>query len=721
MRKRTEFNIKISKENVCTFLDVGKDSPMYGEVMEELTEMLPAAYEKIKPVALLEFGDLDGFAVEADGKPIKEALYGISSIGREMGEWSSRLFAEGDYLKGMLADAIADDYLFQMDEEQQEDVLKMCRERGRGIAGRAEAPQDIPMSIQKKAYDVTGAGEEGIGIRESYMYDPVKTICQVYLLHDSVKRSHPEHDFIRCSNLTCKRRNLPTVRVTVKTGDGERSIRARKSDSILKTLQEHDIFLPALCAGKGSCGKCKVRFLMGAPDPSGEDEKRFTGEELEEGWRLACRAYPQKNCRILLEQGEEDFFVLADEQAEKAKGQDSGGEYGIAADIGTTTIAMQLVELSEGKTADVYTAINRQRSYGADVISRIEASNSGKGEALKESIRADLMQGIEKLTGGHTRRVSRMVISANSTMVHLLMGYSCETLGVYPFTPVNIDTIHTTYGELFGDEGVHMEITICPGISTYVGGDIAAGLYALEFGKRERPSLLIDLGTNGEMAIGGEKGILAASTAAGPAFEGGNIRCGTGSIPGAICGVAIEGEKVSLKTINGEAPAGICGTGVVDTVYELKKEKIMDETGLLEDPWFEEGFLLDRERNIRFYQKDIRELQLAKSAVRAGLETLILKYGISYEEIERIYIAGGFGHQLDRKKAVDIGLFPAECEDKLEAAGNTSLKGAVKCLLNPGAVEEIGRIIEKTQEVSLSDSRDFQEFYMDYMYFEQDV
>ena len=459
MRKRTEFHIKISTENVCAFLDVGKDSPMYGEVMEELTEMLPTAYEKIKPVALLEFGDLDEFAVEADGKPIREALYGISSIGKEMGEWSTRLFAEGDYLRGMLADAIADDYLFQMDEEQQSDVLKMCRERGRGIAGRAEAPQDIPMSIQKKAYDVTGAWEAGIGIKESYMYDPVKTICQVYLLDDNVKRNHPEHDCSRCNNLTCKRRNLPTVRVTVKMGDVERSIRARKSDSILKTFQEHDIFLPALCAGKGSCGKCKIRFLSGATEPTGEDRKCFTGEELEEGWRLACRAYPQKNCRILLNQGEENFSVLADEQTETAGGQNPGGEYGIAADIGTTTIAMQLVELSEGKIVDVYTAINRQRAYGADVISRIEASNSGKGEALRESIRADLMQGIEKLTEGRAKEVSRMVISANSTMVHLLMGYSCETLGVYPFTPVNIDTIHTTYGELFGDKREHMEVT----------------------------------------------------------------------------------------------------------------------------------------------------------------------------------------------------------------------------------------------------------------------
>lgn len=718
MRKRTEFQIEISTENVCAFLDVGKDSPMYEEVMEELLEMLPTAYEKIKPVALLEFGDLDGYAVEDDGKPIREALYGVLSIGREMGEWSTSLFAEGDYLRGMLADAIADDYLFQMDTAQQNNVVEMCRERGRGIVRRVEAPQDIPMSIQKRAYDATGAASVGIGIKESYMYDPVKTVCQVYLLDDNVKRYHPEHDCSKCNNLTCKHRNLPSVQIMVEVDGRERSIRARKVDSLLKTLQEHDIFLPALCAGRGSCGKCKVHFLEGATEPSREDEKYFTEKELAEGWRLACRAYPGRDCRITLEQGENDFFVLADEQAEKTGEQNPGGEYGISADIGTTTIAMQLVDLSDGKAVEVYTAVNRQRSYGADVISRIEASNAGNGEALKKSIRSDLMQGIEKLTKGHTRKASRMVISANTTMVHLLMGYSCETLGVYPFTPVNIHTIHTTYEELFGDGRERTEITIYPGISTYVGGDIAAGLYALEFGKRKRPSMLIDLGTNGEMAIGGGENILVASTAAGPAFEGGNIQCGTGSIPGAICGVEIEGETVKLETIGGENPKGICGTGVVETVYELKKEEMMDETGRLDDPWFEEGFLLDKDRNIGFYQKDIRELQLAKSAVRAGMETLILKYGVSYEEIEKIYVAGGFGHQLNRRKAVDIGLFPTECEDKIEAVGNTSLKGAVKYLLNPDAEEVVGRIIENAREVSLSDSKEFQEFYMEYMYFE---
>lgn len=719
MKIRTEFQIEISTENVCRFLDIQKDNPMYEEMLEELEEMLPEAYQKIKPVALLGFGSLDGYGIKEEGTPVTEALFGVLSIGREMGEWSAELFRAGDYLRGMMADAIADDYLFQMDAAQLDNVVALCKENGKGIVRRVEAPHDIPMSIQKRAYDATKAGDAGIEIRESFMYDPVKTVCQVYLLDENSDRHRPEHDCRRCHNLTCKHRNIPEIEIGVKSGGKERRIRAEKGANLLQTLREHEIVLSAVCGGRGACGKCKVRFLQGRTNPSKEDESCFTKEELAQGFRLACRAYPEKDCVIQTETEGEDFFIPVDDQPEvRADRRQTAEEYGIAADIGTTTIAMELTELSEGKVVDVYTAMNRQRAYGADVISRIEASNSGKGEVLKKSILEDLAQGIRKLTEKNGKRVSRMVISGNTTMIHLLMGYSCKTLGVYPFTPVNIHTIHTTYEELFGDFSRRMEIVIYPGISTYVGGDITSGLYRLEFFKRERPSLLIDLGTNGEMAIGNREKILVASTAAGPAFEGGNIKCGTGSIPGAVCGVTIRNKKAHLTTIGGGEPVGICGTGVVETVYELKKEGLMDETGLLDEAWFENGFPLDEERNIRFYQKDIREFQLAKSAVRAGAETLILEYGISYDEIEHIYIAGGFGHQISIPKAVDIGLFPEECGDRIEAVGNTSLKGACQYLLDPQAASAVREILERSREISLSDNRKFQDFYMEYMYFE---
>lgn len=733
--KVTDFDIKISAENVCAFLDADKTG-LYEEIMDELKEMLPQAYEKITPVALLEFGSLDGYSVKADGKEIREALFGVYSIGKGMEQWSTSLFAEGDYLGGMLVDAMADDYLFQMDTAMEEAVIAACRERGRGIAGRAEAPQDIPMSVQKRAWDVTRAEEEGIGIKESFMYDPVKSVCQVYLLDDNTKRYHPEHDCSRCNNLTCKRRSLPSVTIRVQREKETVTIKGRKADSLLKTLQEHELFVPAVCAGRGTCGKCGVRFLEGVVSPSDEDRKFFSEEALEKGFRLACRAYPKKACTICLGEEEgEDFFVLTEDQVQKEgkphdsrhnspehqeAGHDSEKDlYAAAVDIGTTTIAVRLLKMPEGIPVDVFTDINRQRAYGADVISRIEASNAGKKDALKKSIRDQLEKGLRKLMEGREGSLQKMMIGGNSTMIHLLMGYSCEGLGVYPFTPVNISAIHTTGKELFDHWADDLDIMICPGVSTFVGGDITAGMYALDFDKQEKPCVLIDLGTNGEMAIGCRDRILVTSTAAGPAFEGGNIVCGTGSIPGAICSVELKDGGTMVRTIGDKDVRGICGTGVIDTVYELKKAEIIDETGLMEEPWFEEGFLLSPDNGgIRFYQKDVRELQLAKSAVRAGLETLISRYGTSYDEIGHIYIAGGFGHQMDVRKAVDIGLLPEECLEKISAEGNTCLKGVEKALTDREAQERLRYLAETGEEVQLSNDKQFQEFYMEYMYFE---
>lgn len=717
--KITKFHIEISKKNVCMLIDADENSDIYEEVLDELEEMLPLAYEKIKPVALLEFGDFTEYSEMIEEKNVTEALYGINSIGEEMSAWATQLFQEGNYLGGMLADAIADDYLFQMDAAIQEAIINLCKERKRGIVRRLEAPQDVPMSIQKKAYDVTDAGNQiGLGIKESYMFDPVKSVCQVYALDQNDSRFCAEHDCTRCPNYSCKMRREVSVKIVVKTKKEEKVIYGKRNKTILEILRESGIFLTAVCAGKGTCGKCKVQVIEGEVPVSKQDLDIFTAKEIGEGYRLACRAYLISDCVIKIENTEEEsFFVLADQKEAEDSADIKDPAYGIAADIGTTTVAMQLVELETGKIIDVFTSINKQRAYGADVISRIEASNNGKKEELKEAVCEIIREGILKLSQEGKIKVSRMVIGANTTMVHLLMGYSCETLGVYPFTPVHTDTIHTNAGELLGLENQSWDIIIYPGISTYVGGDITAGLFELDFLQKDKVSVFIDLGTNGEMAIGNKEKILVTSTAAGPAFEGGNIVCGTGSIPGAISKVEFQDGKFISETIGRETPKGICGTGVIDTIYELVKEKIVDETGLMDEDYFEDGIVLSEENNIRFYQKDVRELQLAKSAVRAGLETLILRFGVTYEDIDFIYVAGGFGCKMDIRKAIGIGLLPEECGKKIVAVGNTCLKGSVKYLLKKEAENDTERIKDIAEEINLSTDKAFQDLYMEHMYF----
>ena len=220
--------------------------------------------------------------------------------------------------------------------------------------------------------------------------------------------------------------------------------------------------------------------------------------------------------------------------------------------------------------------------------------------------------------------------------------------------------------------------------------------------------------------MGNKDRILAASAAAGPAFEGGNIICGTGSIPGAICGARWNGQQMELQTIGGGAPVGICGTGIIEAVYEMMEAGILDETGRLEEPWDEEGFPLDGEGKIRIFQKDIREIQLAKAAVRAGLETLLAAYGVEARDVDTFYIAGGFGCQLDIEKAAGIGLLPRDCVGKARPAGNTSLEGALRYLREADGGAAVDEIAGKVREISLSTDRNFQQLYMEYMYFGED-
>lgn len=356
-------------------------------------------------------------------------------------------------------------------------------------------------------------------------------------------------------------------------------------------------------------------------------------------------------------------------------------EYFIAVDFGSTTLAFQLVEEQSKNIIHTITMLNSQRKYGADVLTRIRASMDGKRDELQQCARKDLAAGINQLCKEakiEQEQIKQIVIAGNPTMIHLLQGYDCKGLGVYPFKPVNLDFIVET-----GKPNV----TILPGISAFVGGDIVSGLYALDFLSKEEISLLVDLGTNGEMVLGNRNKAIAASVAAGPAFERGAV---------------------------------IWGSDVIAIVTRLLQEGIMDETGLLIDEYFDNGFPVSKTedgRKIVFTQKDIRKLQLAKAAVRAGIETLIEEYGISAEQIDKVYLAGGFGYYLDPKKAAFIGMIPEELVQKSKAVGNSSLAGCAKYLQNEDAEGEIRKIVSTVEHVELANNDNFQQKYVKNMSF----
>ncbi|MGN0348105.1 MAG: ASKHA domain-containing protein [Roseburia sp.] len=508
--------------------------------------------------------------------------------------------------------------------------------------------------------------------------------------------------------------------------------------TLLTILRERQIYLDAPCGGKGSCGRCRVRFLSGAPAPSEKEKGRLSKEELAGGIRLACAAHLTSDCTVeLLQSGQEAIAAVTgssireNPSAGRRKQASGSDPYGIAIDIGTTTLAASLVSLQTSEVRNTVTEVNHQRSYGADVISRIQASNEGKGEALRESIRQDLRHMVERLTeqeGIGTEALAKIVIAANTAMCHLLLGFSCENLGNTPFLPVDISLIRRSAAEVLdmNREALRAELLIVPGISVFVGADIVAGIYETGMAEREEVALLLDIGTNGEMVIGNRNRLLATSTAAGPVFEGGGISCGVPGISGAITHVAIKKKlwrgryafAPDIETIAKKPPIGLCGTGIIDTVSELIRHGLIDENGTLAEEFFEEGFPVAGEEegsSIFFTQRDIREVQMGKAAICAGLKTLIAEYQM---EPSRIYLAGGFGTCMDVEKAIRIGLFPKSFAGKVTAVGNSSLSGAVRFLLEGEAAEKkTEAIAAASEEMNLAMHTGFQDTYLEEMFF----
>ena len=507
-------------------------------------------------------------------------------------------------------------------------------------------------------------------------------------------------------------------------------------ESLLQQLQKMNQFISAPCGGNGKCGKCAVRFKKGATEITARDREVFTEEQLKLGWRLACLSYPKEEYEIEIPDAEEKIFAQMDrtfsEQTKDGtspKQLDGSGtfqrksDYGIAIDIGTTTLAAVLVDLNTGKTVSAATGINHQRIYGSDVLSRIRASVDGRRFEMQRCIRQDLRKLIGELW---TENIKKIVIAGNTTMCHLLRGFPCDRLGVAPFVPVDIGMMKGSAGELLGLKEFTAEVTILPGISAFIGADIASGAALLGMEATESYKLLLDIGTNGEMVLGKKDHLFAASTSAGPAFEGGNISCGMASIPGAIshvvidekkkahvdgiCGSGMSGHEISGAGIS---ESGICGSGMIDLYAEFLRHGIVDEYGTYIDEYFENGYFLTD--TVKFTQSDIRELQMAKAAIRAGIEILLQKAGINASQVENCYLAGGFGSQMDVRNAVKIGLIPPELNDKTVAAGNTALEGAKQYLLGRLTDPQLKKLIEDTKEVNLANEKEFEELYLQHM------
>lgn len=545
---------------------------------------------------------------------------------------------------------------------------------------------------------------------------------------------------------------------------------AKKDANLLDLFREHHIAAEASCNGSGICGKCGVIITQGEVPVTEEQRAVFTKQQLLEGCRLACQvkvtgnltakplahrnnpqeAFNVSAARIHTPQIHTSQIHTPQIQASRIQcgsSRHSGStglaaaSFAIAADLGSTTLAAVLVDAS-GRIAAQTVGVNSQRSYGADVISRMKASNDGKRRELQSCICRDLEQMFFVLVQKMRQKqnapvhVSRIALAGNTVMLHLLRGYSCETLASYPFLPVSLELECFKYEELFSDvEGcTGSSVFLLPGISAFVGADITAGLYSSGFWQtpENEQSFLIDLGTNGELAFGNRAGYVTASAAAGPAFEGGQLSCGTAGIPGAICGVSYLFHRVRVQTIGQKKPCGLCGTGALEAVAALLQEGLLDQNGLLAPQLFEKGMLLAKREDgsgIYLTQADIREIQMAKAAIRAGIEVLIRRYAGLYQKrckkgfqmrVSRVYLAGGFGYYLSADTAAAVGLFPSEWKERIVLCGNTSLKGAAAFLTDAACRDTLKQIRGKNTSIRLESDSSFQDEYISRMQFLQD-
>ncbi len=496
-------------------------------------------------------------------------------------------------------------------------------------------------------------------------------------------------------------------RVLVEHRGGYIFLEAVPGESLLDVLRRGGCKVTAPCGGNGTCGKCHVRLLEGGKERT----------------VLACRT-PAQDCHVLLDE-DKGGLICADTGMHADV---SGGREGLGAavDIGTTTVAVKLFDLSDGRSLGTKSAWNTQTPYGADVITRCQyiMEHEDGLSLLSGLIREQVFNMVDELRG--ERNVKELFVAGNTVMQHIFAGLSPVSLAVAPFTALS----------LF-DGGVplrerDMELFYSPCVAAYVGGDITAGLLSTGLYEKEGRFLFLDVGTNGEMALGGKDGFLCCAVASGPAFEGAGISCGMASLEGAVSRVKWKNNSLSLQVIGGGTPRGICGSGLLELLALLLEKGIVDESGWLLPPeeapesfgqWLDEDengngiFYLTEDRSVYFSAADVRQLQLAKAAVAAGICVLTEAAGIRIEDVDRLYLAGGFGAHLDPQSATVIGMLPDCLRDKTVCVGNSSLAGAALALLDREKREELLKIKGKCRYLELSGNRAFNRLYPEHMMF----
>lgn len=455
----------------------------------------------------------------------------------------------------------------------------------------------------------------------------------------------------------------------------EKCFSVKEGTLLSDALTQHGIYHTHVCGGKGICGKCIAAV-------NGKKE-------------LSCKYEIRSDISVILPD-EEKIYTGIDNFSEIKE----NSEIAFALDIGTTTLALAAVDKKSGKIVSIITDTNPQRMLGADVMSRVDYVTKN-GTARMQRLLSERINSMTDAMGAY--KASELYASGNTVMLHTLFAEDCSGIGKAPYTPSFLEQRSVNARDI-GIKNVR-EVHSLPCISSFAGADVTAGIYSLSFPEKGKYSILADLGTNAEIALFSEDMILCTSAAAGPCFEGAGISCGMSAQPGALYKYKADG---TFSTIENSAVKGICGTGLIDITAVLLGKGIIDETGYMED----ERFYLSED--VYLSASDIRQFQLAKSAVYSAIVTLMNKAGCSFDDIESLYISGGFASAVNTHNAAITGLIPKELVKKCRSVGNSSLTGTVKYLLEKG---DIKALAEKAQYQDLSSDKFFSEQFIENMMF----
>ena len=480
-----------------------------------------------------------------------------------------------------------------------------------------------------------------------------------------------------------------------------KELKVNDNTPLIDILHEFGVEFP--CGGKGTCGKCKLRLLEGDISINEIHRQKLLQLGLSQEWRLAC--FSRCTADITLEIAQFNHLILSDET--EFDFTPLAG-FGIAVDLGTTTVVAQLIDFSTSRVLAVETMLNPQMKFGADLVSRIQSCMDGNAREMTRIIRSAIGTMIQLLLKKQQVEVQRVVIVGNTVMQLIFSGLDVSPLSSYPFHTENTGMKTFELSDLDWKINLREKVFFFPSIGSFVGSDILAGIAATGLHRKEKYTALIDLGTNGEIVIGNKDRIVCTSTAAGPAFEGTNISMGMIAVTGAIASLTMSNGKMDATVIGNTRPKGICGSALIDAVAILRKELLIGMFGEIISGT-QEIVLLNP---VRLTQKDINEFLLAKAAIAAGLAILAKNLSIGFNEIDELYIAGGFGNYINIENLVSTGMIELPA-GKIHKAGNTALTGAKMFLFTEPAFIE--GILGKTRHINLEGDPAFQDIYIDRM------